>query len=44
MKPPPPGWPRISPSLFYEDAPELMEQYVQAFEKVWARKKELAAR
>ena len=28
--------------LFYEDAPELMEQYVQAFEKVWARKSELA--
>ncbi len=29
--------------LFYEDAPELMGQYVRAFEKVWARKSELAA-
>ena len=28
--------------LFYEDAPELMEQYVKAFEKVWAGKGELA--
>ena len=28
--------------LFYEDAPELMDQYVKAFEKVWARKSELA--
>jgi perosamine synthetase len=28
--------------LFYADAPELMNQYVQAFEKVWARRKELA--
>ena len=28
--------------LFYEDAPELMGQYVKAFEKVWARKSELA--
>ncbi len=28
--------------LFYDDAPELMEQYVKAFEKVWSRKSELA--
>jgi dTDP-4-amino-4,6-dideoxygalactose transaminase len=28
--------------LFYEDAPEVMAQYVKAFEKVWARKSELA--
>jgi perosamine synthetase len=28
--------------LFYEDEPELMEQYVRAFEKVWAHKGELA--
>ena len=28
--------------LFYEDAPELREQYVKAFEKVWARKSDLA--
>ncbi len=28
--------------LFYEDAPELIEQYAQAFEKVWAHKEELA--
>ncbi len=28
--------------LFYEDAPEVMDQYVRAFEKVWARKSDLA--
>ncbi len=28
--------------LFYEDVPELVEQYVKAFEKVWAHKAELA--
>lgn len=28
--------------LFYEDAPELEDQYVKAFEKVWARRAELA--
>jgi perosamine synthetase len=28
--------------LFYEDAPKLLEQYVKAFEKVWARKSDLA--
>ena len=28
--------------LFYEDAPELEEQYVKAFEKVWARKGDVA--
>lgn len=27
---------------FTEDAPELVEQYVKAFEKVWAHRKELA--
>jgi perosamine synthetase len=29
--------------LFYEDAPEVMDQYVKAFEKVWSRKNDLAA-
>lgn len=28
--------------LFYEDAPELDEQYVRAFEKVWAHKGDVA--
>lgn len=28
--------------LFYEDEPELMDQYVRAFEKVWVHKNELA--
>ena len=28
--------------LFYEDAPELVDQYVKAFEKVWAHKEELS--
>ncbi len=28
--------------LFYADEPELMDQYARAFEKVWARKNELA--
>jgi perosamine synthetase len=28
--------------LFYEEAPELIEQYVQAFEKVWAKRSHLA--
>ncbi|MBM3335480.1 DegT/DnrJ/EryC1/StrS family aminotransferase, partial [Candidatus Sumerlaeota bacterium] len=27
--------------LIYEDAPELVEQYAKAFEKVWARRKQL---
>jgi dTDP-4-amino-4,6-dideoxygalactose transaminase len=29
--------------LFYEDVPELHDQYAKAFEKVWAHRKELAA-
>jgi dTDP-4-amino-4,6-dideoxygalactose transaminase len=28
--------------LFYEEAPDLIDQYVQAFEKVWAHRAELA--
>jgi len=28
--------------LFHEDAPEVMDQYVLAFERIWARRKELA--
>jgi dTDP-4-amino-4,6-dideoxygalactose transaminase len=28
--------------LFYEEAPELIEQYVKAFEKVWAKRSQLA--
>jgi perosamine synthetase len=28
--------------LFYEDAPELEDQYVKAFQKVWAKKTEIA--
>jgi hypothetical protein len=28
--------------LFYEDVPDLVEQYVKAFEKVWAHKAELS--
>lgn len=28
--------------LFYEDVPELVDQYVRAFEKVWAHKEELS--
>jgi dTDP-4-amino-4,6-dideoxygalactose transaminase len=28
--------------LFYEDVPELVDQYVKAFEKVWARRGDLA--
>lgn len=28
--------------LFYEDVPELVDQYVKAFEKVWAHKEELS--
>lgn len=28
--------------LFYEDVPELIGQYVNAFEKVWAHRAELA--
>jgi len=28
--------------LFYEDAPDLIEQYVAAFEKVWAKRTQLA--
>ena len=33
----------ISLPYFTEDAPELVEQYVKAFEKVWAHRKELQA-
>jgi len=29
--------------LFYEDVPELVDQYAKAFEKVWAHKGQLAA-
>jgi dTDP-4-amino-4,6-dideoxygalactose transaminase len=32
----------MSLPLFYEEVPELVEQYIQAFEKVWAHKAELA--
>ena len=32
----------ISLPLFYEDAPELVAQYITAFEKVWAHKTQLA--
>jgi len=32
----------ISLPLFYEDAPELVGQYINAFEKVWAHKTQLA--
>jgi hypothetical protein len=28
--------------LFTSEVPELVEQYVEAFEKVWAHRKELA--
>jgi hypothetical protein len=28
--------------LFYGEAPELIEQYVKAFEKIWAHRSELA--
>lgn len=28
--------------LIYEDVPELIDQYVKAFEKVWAKRKQLA--
>ena len=28
--------------LFYEDAPELMDQHVKAFEKVWAHRNDIA--
>lgn len=28
--------------LFYEEAPELIEEYVRAFEKVWAKRSQLA--
>jgi perosamine synthetase len=28
--------------LFYEEAPELTEQYVKAFQKIWSHRKELA--
>lgn len=28
--------------LFYEEAPEVIEQYVKAFQKVWSHRKELA--
>lgn len=28
--------------LFYEEAPELIDQYVKAFEKVWAKRSQLA--
>jgi dTDP-4-amino-4,6-dideoxygalactose transaminase len=29
--------------LFYEEAPDLTDQYVKAFEKVWSHRKEIAA-
>ena len=32
----------INVALFHQEAPELVEQYVKAFEKVWAHRKELA--
>jgi dTDP-4-amino-4,6-dideoxygalactose transaminase len=32
----------ITLPFMYEDAPELMEQYVKAFEKIWAHRAELA--
>lgn len=28
--------------LFYEDLPEVTEQYVHAFEKVWAHRQKVA--
>jgi dTDP-4-amino-4,6-dideoxygalactose transaminase len=28
--------------IFHEEAPELMEQYVKAFEKVWAQRSQLS--
>ncbi|MBP8260996.1 MAG: DegT/DnrJ/EryC1/StrS family aminotransferase [Verrucomicrobia bacterium] len=28
--------------IFYEEAPDLTEQYVKAFQKIWSRRKELA--
>ncbi len=28
--------------LFYEEAPDVIEQYVKAFQKVWSHRKELA--
>ena len=31
MKPPPPGWPRISSSLFYEDAPKAIDWLCRVF-------------
>jgi perosamine synthetase len=33
---------RFHVALFYEDQPELTDQYAQAFEKVWAHKDEVA--
>jgi len=35
------GKPQFLP-VFYGDAPELTAQYIQAFEKVWAHRTELA--
>ena len=32
----------INVALFRQDAPELVEQYIKAFEKVWAHRKQLA--
>jgi perosamine synthetase len=32
----------MSMPLFYEDVPDLVDQYVKAFEKVWAHKEELS--
>ncbi|MEN6458856.1 MAG: aminotransferase class I/II-fold pyridoxal phosphate-dependent enzyme [Thermoguttaceae bacterium] len=32
----------INLGLFYQEAPELVEQYIKAFEKVWAHRKNLA--
>jgi uncharacterized glyoxalase superfamily protein PhnB len=31
MNPPPPGWPRISPALFYEDAPAAIDWLCRVF-------------
>jgi hypothetical protein len=32
----------IFPPLFYGEAPELLDQYVKAFEKVWANRAAVA--
>ncbi|MCE5266893.1 MAG: DegT/DnrJ/EryC1/StrS family aminotransferase [Planctomycetaceae bacterium] len=33
----------INVALFYQEAPELVEQYIKAFEKVWAHRDNLAS-